>query len=47
MNDELEGIWKEVAVALSRYTLRICLKELRKTTNTEVRIAGVLAQIQI
>jgi hypothetical protein len=32
-NYELEGVWKEVSMAWSRYCASILLKELRKTTN--------------
>jgi hypothetical protein len=34
MTDELEWIWKEMAVALSGFYTGICLEGLRKTTKT-------------
>jgi hypothetical protein len=43
--DELEKIWKEAVVVLSRYYPGICLEELRNATKAPVRIAGVLAKI--
>lgn len=43
MNDELESIWKEAVVWFKCY-LRISLEELKKTTKTSVKIAGVSAE---
>jgi hypothetical protein len=34
VSDALKGIWKEVIVASSRYSLGIYLEELRKSTKT-------------
>jgi hypothetical protein len=46
MSDELARIWKESAVAQSRYFRGICLKGLSKKRETSVRIAGAPAEIQ-
>jgi hypothetical protein len=45
MIGDMERGWKEAVMAL-RYCLSICLKGLRKTTKTSVRIISVLARIQ-
>jgi hypothetical protein len=42
----LEGIWKEAAVTLSRYSLGIFLERLRKAAKTTVSIASVPAEIR-
>jgi hypothetical protein len=46
MSDEYEKIWQEPVVAQSRYSLGILLEELRKTTETSVWIASVLAEFR-
>jgi hypothetical protein len=46
-NDELETIWKEVAIALSRSYPRICMEELRKAVKTSMRIASSSVEIQM
>jgi hypothetical protein len=46
VNDELERIWMEMAMAKSRYYPSICLEGLRKTTKTPIRIDNVVAKIQ-
>jgi hypothetical protein len=43
--DELEWIWKKAVVAYLRYYPAVCLKRLRKTTKTSVRIAGLQTEI--
>jgi hypothetical protein len=43
MRDELENIWKEVAVVYFRYYPDICLEVLRKSSRN-VRTASVLAK---
>jgi hypothetical protein len=42
MSYELGMIWKNVAVACSRYYRGFCLERLRKATKTSVRISGVI-----
>jgi hypothetical protein len=46
VNNELEMIWKEAALALSLYYSGIFLERLRKTIKTLVRIADVPVEIQ-
>jgi hypothetical protein len=42
MNNELERIWKETAVALSKYYTGICLERLRKLQrNLSIRCPGL------
>jgi hypothetical protein len=43
MNDEIERIWKEAVVAVSRQYPDIFLEGLRKTMRTSARRARVLA----
>ena len=43
---QLEMIWKEPVLAKSRFYLGICLVEMRKTTKTLFRVAGVSAEVQ-
>jgi hypothetical protein len=43
MRDELEKIWKEVAVVYFRYYPDICLTGLRKSARN-VNTAGILAK---
>jgi hypothetical protein len=45
MSGVLETTWKEVAMAESRYHSGICLEEVRKTTISPLKIAGVPAKI--
>jgi hypothetical protein len=41
----MERIGKEAVLAQSRYYPSICLKELRETTKTSVRMFGIPAEI--
>jgi hypothetical protein len=46
MNDEPERIWKETALALSRYYPGTSLERLRKATETSIRIACVPVEVR-
>jgi len=43
--DELERIWKAAVRTELRYYVHICLEGLEKTTNSSIRVTGVLAKI--
>jgi hypothetical protein len=45
MKDEVERIWEEAVMALSKYCPSICLKGLRKTMENN-GLTGVLGEIQ-
>jgi hypothetical protein len=46
VNNELERIWKETAVAQQRYCPGICLEVLRKPGKISVKIECALAEIR-
>jgi hypothetical protein len=46
MKDDLARIWEEAVVAQSRYDLGNCVKRLRETMKTSVRLADVPAEIR-
>jgi hypothetical protein len=46
MISDTERDWKEAVMTYLRYCPSICLKGLRKTAKTSVRITSVLGKIQ-
>jgi hypothetical protein len=45
VDNELEKIWEEMAVALARNYFAICLERLKKTSKNSLRTADVPAEI--